>query len=520
MGYKYRSPNTKARLVRSISVIIFLLLISLFLNSCSKPTVNFIQVVPPPDTLKATTFNVNNVLQSNMVVQRDKPFTIWGQTTPAFKVTVKASYNSGSFTATADNLGYWTVTIPASPANASPQTITASVYGKTPVVFNNILIGDVWLCSGQSNMVMPVDSVQPFFGFEGVVNYKAEIAAANYPQIRAITVNEDFEANPVDTLKYHENWMVCSPQTAGQFSAVAYFFARKLNTTLNVPIGLVISAGSGTSCEAWTSKETIQADPLLKAYYTGNNVNQLYNGMIYPLRNLSIKGFLWYQGENNRHDDPQSNYGVLSDALIANWRTLFNQGQLPFYLVQMTPFAENFFNTSPWGDDPTADDYAKFREVQASVRTNVAHTGMAITLDVGQEVYIHPQNKKPVGERLAFLAFKNDYNQPVQSLGPQYLSNSINNNITVNFVTGTAEGLNTINNAPLAQYFFVAGTDHVFRQGTATIINGNQISIRAPVGTPLPIQAVRYAFTNFPFTNLQNSAGLPMEAFRTDNWSN
>jgi len=140
---------------------------------------------------------------------------------------------------------------------------------------------------------------------------------------------------------------------------------------------------------------------------------------------------------------------------------------------------------------------------------------------VGQEIFIHPQNKKPVGERLALLALKNDYNQQVQCLGPQYQSSSINGNTaTISFVPGTADGLNTINNAPLAQYFFVAGADHVFHQGTATIVNGNQISVTAPAGFTLPILAVRYAFTNFPFTNLQNSAGLPMEAFRTDNWSN
>jgi sialate O-acetylesterase len=476
--------------------------------------------LPANDTVKATVFNVNNILQSNMVIQRDKPFTIWGHATPNFTVSVRASYNTSLFTTTADVSGVWRLTIPATPVNTSPQTIIASVDGKTPVVFSNILIGDVWLCSGQSNMVMPLDSVQPFYGFEGVVNYKAEIAAANYPQIRAITATTDFETNPSDTLKYREQWMVCSPQTAGQFSAVSYYFARKLNTTLNVPIGLVISAASGTSCEAWVSKATIQVNPLLSAYYVNNSPNQLYNGMIYPLRYLSIKGFLWYQGENNRHDDPQSNYGVLSDALINNWRILFSQGQLPFYLVQMTPFAENFFNTVPWGDVPTADDYARFREIQAGIRTNVPHTGMAITLDVGQEIFIHPQNKKPVGERLALLALKNDYGQQLQSLGPQYLSNTINNNtVLINFVPGTAEGLNTIGNAPIAQYFFVAGTDHVFRLGTATIVNGNQISITAPAGTPLPIQAIRYAFTNFPFTNLQNSAGLPMEAFRTDNWS-
>ncbi|RCH53672.1 hypothetical protein DJ568_16685 [Mucilaginibacter hurinus] len=479
--------------------------------------------LPASDTVKAGSFTVANVMQNNMVIQRGKPFKLWGTASPNAVVSVKASWN-GSVVSTITNAsGQWLLAIPAASANASPQTLVASVTGRPAVTFSNLLIGDVWLCSGQSNMVMPVDSVSPFFGYEGVQNYKAEIAAANYPQIRAITVGYSINANPQANLAGKNPWIVCTPTKngAGSISAVSYYFARKVHTSLNIPIGLVISASGGSAAEQWVSKETLQTDPKL-SYYNNlnrNNATRLYNGMIHPLRNLAIKGILWYQGESNRDDEPVSNYTNLNSALIKSWREIFNQGQLPFYYVQMTPFAAKFFSTNPWGDNPVANDYAYFREAQANVRA-VPGTGMAITLDCGELILIHPRIKKPIGERLALLALKNDYNQNVQAIGPQYAAFSQSGNVaTVSFKPGTAEGLKKNNSKALGQYFFVAGTDKKFRQGTA-VLSGNQVKITAPNGTPLPIQAVRYAFTNFPMDcNVVNSAGLPMEPFRSDNWN-
>jgi sialate O-acetylesterase len=241
--------------------------------------------------------------------------------------------------------------------------------------------------------------------------------------------------------------------------------------------------------------------------------------MINPLSNLGITGFIWYQGENNRYNNPPSDYTKLNSALIQGWRNVFNQGTLPFYLVQMPPFAVDYFSTTPLGGNLVLDDYAKFREAQANV-LSVTNTGMAVTMDVGEPANQHPRNKKPVGERLALLALKNIYGQNVQCYGPKYSSFTVSGNrATISFAAGTAEGLNTINNATLNQYFFVAGADHVFSQASATI-SGNSIVVTAPAGFTLPIQAIRYAFTNAPVTNLQNSAGLPMEPFRTDNWGN
>ena len=482
-------------------------LLILTMAGCSKKDIN-------PQKHSNAVPVLGSPLQSNMVVQRDKPFIIWGTATSKQKIAVNVSWNLTTFNVIADDSGNWKVTVPASAANTNPQTITAKADGADAVILTNVLIGDVWLCSGQSNMVMPVGLIAPF---TGVLNYQTEIASANYPLIRTLTIQSDYESKPATRLNFPAQWNVCSPANAGNLSAIAYFFARKLHITLNVPVGVIISAINGAYCQEWANKDVIVNDPLLNSVYS-NNSSILYNGMINPLTNLAIKGFTWYQGENNQHDDP-ANYTALNSALIKGWRTQFNDNALPFYFVQLTPFAEDYNTTTPPGGDKTLNYLAKFREGQANI-LSVPGTGMAVTMDVGEEANHHPRNKKPVGERLALLALKNTYNQNVECYGPHYSSWSVNGNTaTISFSSGSANGLSTVNNNPLNQFFFVAGTDHVFRQGIATI-QGNTISITAPANTPLPVQAVRYAFTNAPVTNLQNSAGLPAEPFRTDTWSN
>lgn len=456
---------------------------------------------------------IANVLQSNMVIQRNKPFRIWGTSVVNAAITVKASWNYGTLTTKTDGAGNWSVTVPASGANAMPQTISVTNNSAT-ISLNNILIGDVWVCAGQSNMVYEMEPETPF---RGVLDYQSEIAAADNPAIRAITLQADYETTPVDTLMKPSGWQVCSPATVGGWSGVAYYFAQKLNTSLNIPVGIIISAVDGTSCEAWASKATFDANPALAVYSGINSATQLYNGMISPLTNLSVSGFIWYQGENNRHNDPPGQYTTLNSGMIVGWRNAFNQGLLPFYFVQMPPFADDYYNTTPVGGNLIADDYAKFREAQANIRA-VPGTGMAITMDVGEPANQHPLNKKPIGERLALLALKNTYAQNIKCYGPQFLSYTASgNSVTINFMPGTADGLNTISNQPLSQYFFVSGTDHNFVQATA-MISGNQVVLTVPQAVPLPVQAVRYAFTNAPVTNLQNSAGLPAEPFRTDDW--
>ncbi len=448
-----------------------------------------------------------------MVVQRDKPLVIWGQAPALMSVSINCSWNAQTFTTTSDASGNWSTTIPASPLNAAPQTIILEANGYQTVTLTNILLGDVWLCSGQSNMAMPLDSVAPF---TGVLNFRSEIAAANYPEIRMLNIAEDSRTSPLNKLSYPATWSVCSPATAASESAVAYYFAQKLQTTLNVPIGIIVSAVNGSYCQDWANVAAIRGVPALSGYLAGSSA--YYNGMISPLTRLAIKGFVWYQGENNQHDIPVSNYTILNSALISGWRQQFNQPDAGFYYTQLTPFAEDYNKTTPPGGDTTSDYLAMFREAQANIRIASTGAAMAVTMDVGEAANHHPRNKKPVGERLALLALNGSYGQSVACTGPQYASFTASQYIvTVNFKAGTANGLSTLSNTPLAQHFFVAGTDHVFRWAPASIV-GNTIVIKAPPATPLPVQAVRYAFTNAPITNLQNSDGLPAEPFRSDNW--
>lgn len=441
-------------------------------------------------------FRVCNEFQNNMVVQRDKPLPIWGKATTNTSVSIKVSWNSNKFSAVADQNGNWSVTIPAAAANASPQSISCQTDNANLISFNNILIGDVWLCAGQSNMVMEVAPVSPFYG---VTNYEEEIQAAEYPLIRFQTIQSNQNAPLLDNFSDVNPWVSCSPTTVANVSAVGYFFARKLHTELNIPIGIIVSAFDGSSCYDWL------------------NGGKYYGGMINPLTKLSIKGFLWYQGETDQHLSPASSYTELNRRLINEWRDAFAQGLLPFYLVQLTPFAEDYFLTDPVGGNTTDDYLARFREAQSNVLLT-AGTGMAITMDVGEPANHHPHNKKPVGERLALLALKNTYNQDIQSTGPKYLSYSqYGNQLTINYTDGTAKGLNTVNNNALRQLFFVAGLDRLFRQAIAEI-KGNTVVLTVPKEVQGPVLSVRYAFTNAVVTNLQNDSGLPAEPFRTDNW--
>lgn len=504
--------------------LLYFVLAILVLQGCSKkegvpvtPDMGYPQIPPPPvDIPQNKDFTVSNVLQNNMVIQRDKPFQVWGTSAAKAQIEVTASWNNAAVTAIADNKGNWIALIPAAPANSNPQTLTCKLSGQPTIALSNLLIGDVWICSGQSNMVMPVDVTPP--SFKGVTNYTQEIAAANYPLIRMLNVAADYQPLPANKLTYVTTWDICSPLTVGKISAVGYFFARKLHTTLNVPIGIIISAVNGTSCETWANQYVFDNNKDLASFYSNSNT-YLFNGMINPFVNLSVKGFTWYQGENNQNNYPVSNYTKLSSALVQGWRYAFNQGQLPFYFVQLTPFAADYYNTTPVGGDETASDFAKFREAQANILATPG-TGMAVTMDVGEADNHHPVNKKPVGERLALLALNKTYSLNVDCVGPKYASfTQSGKNVIINYTAGTANGLSTTNGDPLKQYFFVAGADRVFHQAVASI-SGNAIVLAVQNDTPLPIAAIRYAFTSAPITNLQNSAGLPAEPFRTDNWGN
>lgn len=475
--------------------------------------------------LRAQSWSVSPLISDNMVIQQDKPFTIWGEAAKGNAVAVKVSWNSKTYTAVADDDNQWQIIIPvpqAIPGNFASQQISISL-GTEQKLINNVLIGEVWLCSGQSNMDMELKPFLPWL--KGVVDYEKEIASANYPSIRLFDVRKDFSNTPRDITK--GEWKICSPETVGDFSAVAYFFARKVFNTLNIPVGLVVPSMGASSSEAWTSREALAKDNVLNKRYlqpfdkehAGEEFDStidfakvfhptlLYNAMLHPLKKLSLKGFLWYQGESNK-DDYQL-YPRLNSTMIDCWRKTFDQGNLPFYYVQLASY---FYNEL----DNMSNTLAHFRESQSSI-LNTDNTGMISTIDIGDSADIHPRRKKEVGERLAALALQKTYNQKNQSYsGPVYDRYSISNeSIKICFKQGTvAGGLKTTDQQP-PKYFYIAGADMQFLPATATIVNNDIIVSNKQIKNPV---AVRYAFINSAVTNLCNGEGLPVWPFRTDNW--
>ncbi len=475
-------------------------------------------------------FSVASILQSNMVVQQAKPFTLWGTAPAGDTVFLAADWTGTQVPAVADAAGQWKGQLPvpaAQPNDFTPHAITVFSKGKK-IILSNVLIGEVWLCSGQSNMDMEMKPQLPWL--RGVLNHEEEIAAANHPAIRLINIENSFKKEPQANAK--GTWLVCSPETAGDFSGVAYFYGRELLQKLKVPIGLVVASVGGSACQAWASREALQTDPVVKAKYltpydlspqAKENLDSiktleklfevlerptlLYNAMIHPLKNLSVKGFLWYQGESNKKDG--SAYTRLCTAMLQGWRKDFAQGDLPFYFVQVTPYN--------WEEkDSTLTYYAKLREAQEAV-LQVKNTGMAVTMDIGEVNDIHPRNKKDVGVRLAKIAFAKTYGQPeIVHQGPTFQSFTWKGN-TVR-ITFRKEGLGsglTTSDGLAPKHFYVAGKDQVFYPATAEIVRDQIWLTSEKVKKPV---AVRYAFTNFPVTNLANKEGLPAQPFRTDSW--
>jgi sialate O-acetylesterase len=469
----------------------------------------------------APSFSIANTLQSNMVIQQGKPLHIWGTTISGAEIIVKANWNLKTFQTKATNEGKWSIDIPvpnAIPGEFKKNKISIA-QSKQVKELNNILIGDVWLCSGQSNMAMEIRPWLPWL--LGANNFRIEIENANYPEIRLFKVRTDFKALPEEDCG--GNWEVCSPNTAPHFSAVAYFFARQIFIKKKIPIGLVVSSVGASSCQAWTSRETLSSDSILnKKYLFPYDTSRLskeqldsvvtfekvvrptlfYNAMIYPLRNLNFTGSLWYQGESNRYDS--SLYTQLCAKMIYNWRTLFKDKQLPFYLVQVAPY-----NWSQ--NDNRVYEYALLREAQSNIRKIVPHTEMASTMDISDPNDIHPRNKQDVGFRLAKIALANVYKERNTIFqGPEYLSHKIENNIIKISFSNTGSGLAS-NDGKEPKHFFIADEKGILYEAKASIEKDEVWLSSDKVKNPTEI---RYAFTNYPVTNFENNEGFPAIPFR------
>ena len=480
-----------------------------------------------------------SVISDNMVLQQGKQASIWGWAEPGEKVAVSGSWQIGSWDTTADKDSKWMIKIEPPKAGGPYELIFK---GKNTITIKNILVGEVWLCSGQSNMQWSVRQS---------ANAEQEIAAANYPDIRLFTVERKPAEQPQSDCV--GDWQLCGPQTVPGFSAVAYYFGRELHKELDVPVGLIHTSWGGTPAEAWTSKKTLESDPdfepILKRYSDviakypeakskyeqklkewekavaeakaegkkpprrpypprgprhKNNPSGLYNAMIAPLIPYGIQGAVWYQGEANAGRAYQ--YRKLFPAMIKNWRNDWGQGDFPFLFVQLANFmAVNL--------EPSESAWAELREAQLMTLA-LPKTGMAVIIDIGDANNIHPKNKQDVGKRLALLALARSYGKKLVYCGPIYKSMRVEGNKIILHFDYVGGGLVAGGGEPL-KGFAIAGADRKFVWADAKI-DGDTVVVSCDKVTK-PV-AVRYAWADNPVCNLYNKEGLPASPFRTDDW--
>ena len=487
------------------------------------------------------------LITANMVLQRDSKVPIWGMADPGEQVTV--TFKGQTAASTADDQGKWSVKLGPFKAGG-PFEMT--IVGKNTIDLKNVMIGDVWLCSGQSNMEFTVAKRQSYL--LGALHWEEEVARANYPNIRFFNEKQQFTHEPQSDTVGH--WTTCTPETAATFSAIGYFYGRELNQELRIPIGLIDSAVGGTPAEAWTSKPALEADPSLKvlvdnwdaamkvypeaharwqaefdAWQAADKAARdagkpsagprpwppplgwmvtaepacLYNAMISPLTHFPIKGVIWYQGESNA--DRAYQYRKLFPAMIKDWRNAWGEGDFPFLFVQLANFAVPV--------QPDQNCWAELREAQ-DMALALPNTGEAVTIDIGEADSIHPHDKQDVAHRLALISLAKVYGKRVTWQSPRCASFSIEGNaIRIRFQKGSGD-LVARGAGPLTG-FEIAGADQKFVPANAAT-DGKTVLVTFPAAQASAPVAVRYAWADYPTCNLYNKAGLPAGPFRTDDW--
>ena len=467
------------------------------------------------------------IFGDNMVLQQEQPVPVWGWATPGAEVTVKFSGQSKAARAGAD--GKWLVKLGKLKAASVPGDLTVLIT-ETPEMksfktFTNILVGEVWLASGQSNMEKPIGK-QP--GQKPTFNAEAELAAANYPNIRIFQVEKVLSATPLNDLDKFHGWQDCSSNALNSvsFSAAAYFFGREIHTNLNVPVGLIESSWGGTRIEPWTPPAGFEAVPALaqlaQTKLSTNKISNtrpmaIYNAMIAPLAGFAMRGALWYQGESNlmgtNADNNYLEYPDMMAALVGGWRQIWGEGDFPFYFVQIAPY--KYFGAKARRVN-SPEMLPEFWTLQSRAARQIKNIGMAVTTDLVDNLDdIHPRDKASVGHRLALLALDKTYGEKVVSSGPTFKTMKIAGNRAVLTFNHTDGGLVSKDKQPLT-WFTLAGADGKFLPAEATIA-GDAVEVSA-AGIDKPV-AVRFAWDETAQPNFCNAAGLPAEPFRTDDSS-
>ena len=451
-----------------------------------------------------------NFIGDNMVLQQQTQAAIWGTAAPGKNVTIRPGWTKDKTVVKADpETGKWMARI-ATPAAGGPYDIVISDGEKLTV--RNVLIGEVWFCSGQSNMEMPVEGYgsQPAKGSEDLI-----VHAKPSTPIRMIKIARKSMTTPQDTVTT-EGWKVHEPEAVANTSATAYFFAQYLQSVIDIPVGIIESDWGGSSIETWMDEKTIReqfAGEFNLSYLESGKINPkrvhqepclLYNGQVHALVPYTIKGMLWYQGETNRGRPEQ--YVRLQTAYVQMMRDLFQVPDAPFYFVQIAPYKYG---------QPDGWTSGYFYEAQQKTLQTIPHSGMAATVDIGEFGTIHPCQKQAVGKRLALLALQNDYGvKGIEADAPTYKSFTVQDGKAVVSFNVGPRGLN-----PMGQDldgFEVAGADKVFHPAKARQKDGHSFILTCEA-VPEPV-AVRYCFRNWGVGTVFNKSGIPLVPFRTDDW--
>ena len=458
---------------------------------------------------------------SNMVLQRNQANRVFGWGDAGDNITVQIAKQTKKTKVNDD--GRWEVSLDPMQAGG-PHRLTISGHNK--LEFDNVMIGEVWICSGQSNMAWPVSRAN---------DPDLEAMTANFPNIRLLSVPQVGTDEPQDD--FDGEWKVCTPQTVSDFSAVGYFFGRQLHLTLDVPIGLIDNAWGGSACEAWINRETFAKDgrfdklnehwkqieanaaeddaensAQLRRQLRGNQrPANIYNGVLHPTIGYGIRGAIWYQGESNASRAHQ--YRDLFPFMIQTWRDEWQQGDFPFYWVQLADFMQE-------KPEPADSDWAELREAQTMTMSKLPNTGEAVIIDIGEANDIHPTNKQDVAKRLARWALARDYGfDGLAYRSPTYKSMEQADGHIVVTLDHVGSGLDTLD-VNEVRGFSIAGEDQKFHNAKAEIIGKGRGRTQVKVWSDtvkLPV-AVRYAWADNPVCNLRSFDGLPATPFRTDSW--
>ena len=470
-----------------------------------------------------------NIFGDHMVLQQGQKNKVWGlaDAGEAVVVSIDNLIVKQEHKATAGADGKWQVALDPLPVGGA---YLLTVKGKNEVKFDDVLVGEVWICSGQSNMQWSVNNSN---------DPDLEKLTAKFPNLRMINFPQVGTQEPIWT--HDRKWMVCTPHTVGNFSAVGYFFARQLHRTLDVPVGMINNAWGGSACDAWIRRDLLAADekykPLLDRWAqmetqftelsakTDRNEEQnkqlanlsnlmkgnsrpgnIYNGVLKSHLGYGIRGAIWYQGESNAGRAYQ--YRDMFPLMIKNWRDEWGQGDFPFYWVQLA----DFMVEKP---EPGESNWAELREAQTMTMARLPNTGEAVIIDIGEGKDIHPKNKVDVGRRLARWALAQNYGIDIAYHSPQYKSMEKDGKkivLTFDFAQGGWRPFDV--NEPLG--FAIAGEDKKFEWATAKILPDGRIEVSSDkVANPA---AVRYGWADNPIVNMYNQAGLPLTPFRTDDW--